>query len=473
MGEIIFLILFIAYAFWILSTVMVVLLENRQPVKTIAWVVVLILLPVVGLVFFYFFGQNIRKERIIGKKSLDVLTQEALMEAQIGKSTEVPRNYQHIVRLFERHNMAALTTDNTLHIYTEGADFILGLFGAIARARHHVHLESYIIDDDAVGRMLRDLLISKVNEGVEVRLIYDDVGCWDVHNSFFQRMIDAGVKVGAFMPVRLPMFSHKINYRNHRKICVVDGQTGFIGGMNIANRYVRGQDGHRWRDMHLKVTGSGVAAIQRDFFVDWYFVTRVLITDPVYYPAPLHASGHAALQIVTADPVAHWPEFMYGLTWIIQNARRYIYIQTPYFMPTEPILQALQTAAMSGVDVRLMVPRKPDGFWLRWANDSYFKDILEAGIRLYTYRPGFLHSKALVADDEWCTIGSANMDFRSFENNFEANAFIYDHETAIKVKEIFREDAKGCKEIHLRSWNRRNYRRRLLESFTRIFSPLL
>lgn len=164
---------------------------------------------------------------------------------------------------------------------------------------------------------------------------------------------------------------------------------------------------------------------------------------------------------------------MTGITWMILNARRYIYIQTPYFMPTEPVLQALRTAAMSGVDVRLMVPQKPDGFWLRWANDSYFKDVLEAGVRLFTFRPGFLHSKALVADDEWATVGSSNMDFRSFENNMEANAFIYNRETALKIKQIFETDSRGCKEIHLRQWQRRSYRRRLLESFTRIFSPLL
>lgn len=469
-------ILWIALAFyilWILGTVVVVLLENRQPVKTIAWVLVLLLLPVIGLLFFYVFGEDMRKERRIERKSINILTLRTLFELPEGEPHEVPPRYQRVVNLFEQHNAALLTNHNKVDIYDEGADFILGLFKALLNAHHHIHLQSYIIDDDALGQMLSDILIAKAREGIEIRLIYDDVGCWNVHNKFFNRMLGEGIKVCAFMPVKAPMFTHKINYRNHRKIAVIDGQIGFIGGMNIARRYVKGQGNQRWRDLHLRLVGHSVLSLQRDFLADWSFATGVLITDKIYYPRlNLHA-GNAAVQIVTSDPVSHWPQIMTGITWMILNARRYIYIQTPYFMPTEPVLQALRTAAMSGVDVRLMVPQKPDGFWLRWANDSYFKDVLEAGVRLFTFRPGFLHSKALVADDEWATIGSSNMDFRSFENNMEANAFIYNRETALKIKQIFETDSRGCKEIHLRQWQRRSYRRRLLESFTRIFSPLL
>lgn len=473
MGNFIFWTILSLYIFWILSTVVVVLLENRQPVKTIAWVLVLILLPVVGLLFFYVFGEDMRKERRIERKSVNLLTLRTLSELPADEPHEVPPRFQRMINLFEEHNAALLTNYNKVDIYDEGADFILSLFKALLNARHHIHLQSYIIDDDALGQMLSDILRAKAREGVEVRLIYDDVGCWNVHNRFFNRMLREGVRACAFMPVKAPMFTHKINYRNHRKIAVIDGRIGFIGGMNIARRYVKGQGPQRWRDLHLRLEGSSVLSLQRDFLADWSFATGVLITDPTYYPRFDRHVGHAAVQIVTSDPVSHWPQIMTGITWMILNARRYIYIQTPYFMPTEPVLQALRTAAMSGVDVRLMVPQKPDGFWLRWANDSYFKDVLEAGVRLFTFRPGFLHSKALVADDEWATVGSSNMDFRSFENNMEANAFIYNRETALKIKQIFEIDSRGCKEILLCQWQRRSYRRRLLESFTRIFSPLL
>lgn len=479
MGNVILWIFVALYAFWVLSTVLVVLLENRQPVKTIAWVLVLIMLPGVGLLFFYAFGEDMRKERRIERKSLAALT---LRSRELQRNTEsntaartsgVAPRYGRLISLLEEHNMAFLTGHNRVDVHSDGTSFILSLLSAIGKARHHIHLQTYIIDDDALGRLLADMLMDKAREGVEVRLLYDDVGCWNVHDRFFRRMARAGVKVCPFMPVKAPMFTHKINYRNHRKVAVIDGRIGFIGGMNIARRYVRGTEGHRWRDLHLQVEGGSVSALQRCFLTDWSLATGVLISDPSYTPRLERRAGQAAVQIVMADPVSHWPQIMSGITWMILNARRYIYIQTPYFMPTEPVLQALRTAAMSGVDVRLMVPQKPDGFWLRWANDSYFSDVLEAGVRLFTYRPGFLHSKALVADDEWATVGSSNMDFRSFENNMEANAFIYDRPTALRIRQIFETDSRGCKEIRLSQWNRRSYRRRLLESFTRIFSPLL
>lgn len=468
----------VLYVVLVLSTVTVVLLENRQPSKTIAWCVVLVMLPVVGLALFYFFGQNIRKERYISRHQYSLLTRRLLRDIRHLPPEAAPPRYVPLTLLFEHTNSAVLTACRGVKGYRTGSDWLMALLREIAVARHTIHIEVYIIEDDAVGRLVRDALIDKVREGVKVRLLYDDVGSWSASNRFFSEMTAAGIEVAAFLPVRFPRLTHKVNYRNHRKICVIDSRVGFIGGMNLALRYVS----HRypyWRDMHLRLEGGSVADMQRLFLTDWCFVTadkRIMADTPLMASATdvtAEAGNGCVVQIVPSNPVSRYPEIMYGLTWVFQHARRYLYIQTPYFLPTEPVMQALVTAAMSGVDVRLMVPERPDGFWLRWGNDSYFSAVLQAGIRVFTYKKGFLHSKCAVADDDWCTVGSSNMDFRSFENNFEANAFIYGEAAAIAMRDAFLDDLRDCDEVRLCDWRQRPYYRRLLESFTRILAPLL
>jgi len=459
------------YAVFVLETVVAVVLENRQPAKTIAWILVLVTLPVIGLVFFYFFGQNIRKERTIHRKNFRLLTQRMLAEAGRYAPDSLPDAYEPLIHTLQREKLAIPTTGNRIRMLERGADFLTALLKAFEEAQDHIHLETYIIEDDAVGRLVRDALIDKVRQGVEVRLMYDDVGCWRVEPRFFRRMAAAGIRVVPFLPVHFPALTRRVNYRNHRKICVIDGRTGFIGGMNLARRYVSRTEGE-WVDLHLQIDGPAVGSLQRMFLTDWHVVTESLLTDKRYFPCWETAGPGALVQIVDANPVSQYPEIAFGLTWVAMHARKYLYIQTPYFMPTEPFLQALQTAALSGVDVRLMVPLKPDGFWLRWANDSYFSEVLRAGIRIFTYGDGFLHSKCLVADDTWCTVGSANMDFRSFEDNFEANAFIYDEQTARATKEIFLRNQARCHEVRTEEWDTRPKRRRLAESFTRILAPL-
>ena len=473
------------YALLVVSTVTVVLLENRQPAKTIAWTIVIVMLPVIGLVIFYFFGQNIRKERYISRKQYSLLTRRMLADVRCLPSSACPPKYRPLVQLFDHTNRAVLTAVRRMEGYNDGADWLVALLREFAAARETIHLETYIIEDDPVGRLVRDALADAARRGVAVRLIYDDVGCWHVKPRFFRPLAEAGAQVEPFLPVRFPSLTHKVNYRNHRKVCVIDDRVAFIGGMNLALRYVS-RAKKVWRDVHVRIEGGAVADLQRLFLSDWLFVTGERLPDGVWKDHVRQQPEHAAemrgevtdgppllLQIVPSNPVSRYPEIMYGLTWIIQHARRYLYIQTPYFMPTEPVLQALQTAAMSGVDVRLMVPQKPDAFWLRYINDSYFSAVLQAGVRVFTYKAGFLHSKCAVADDDWCTVGSSNMDFRSFENNFEANAFIYGQEAALAMRATFMEDLAHCDEIILGNWKKRPYRRRLLESYTRILSPLL
>lgn len=466
--------LLLIYILLIITTTTVVLLENRTPAKTVAWIIVLVLLPVVGLVLFYFFGQNVRKERYIERRSYERLTREMLREAHYCPPDLYLPKYERLIYLNEREHRAVLTTGNRLQLIESGREWVADLLQDFAAARHHIHLETYIIEDDAVGRLIADALCDCAGRGIEVRLLYDDVGCWNVRQSFFDRMEAGGVRVQPFLPVRFPSLTHRANYRNHRKVCVVDGHVGYIGGMNLAQRYV-GEGDNCWRDLHLRLEGAAVGGLQRIFTTDWYFMRTDLLSDSAYFPgqkSDLHTPG-ALIQIVAANPVVRYPEVMYSLTWLIYNAKSYLYIQTPYFMPSDSVLQALQTAALSGVDVRIMVPEKPDAHLLRWGNDSYFEDALRAGIHLYIYKEGFLHSKIAVADDDWCTIGSTNMDARSFDNNFEANAFIYDSQMAATLRDRFLMDMNSCTEIHLHDWIKRPFYKKYMESATRIFSPIL
>ena len=277
------------------------------------------------------------------------------------------------------------------------------------------------------------------------------------------------------MPVRFPAFTSKVNYRNHRKLCVIDGKVGFIGGMNIALRYVKGDKKQAWRDTHLRIEGGGVYAIQRAFLVDWYFVDRTLVTNRQYYPpVSAHIRNNCLVQIVTGSPISPWPDIMQGYVRILLQARKYVYMETPYFLPTEPVLFAMRTAALAGVDIRLMLPRHADAKLVEWASRSYVMEAIEAGVKVYLYTAGFNHSKLLVSDDNLCTIGSTNIDFRSFENNFEANAFFFDEGMAQRVKAVYlRDEAKSILVDDVSYFVKRPFLQRLFESTVRLLSPLL
>lgn len=361
-------------------------------------------------------------------------------------------------------------------IHTDGYSFFHALLKEIASAKDHIHLDMYIFEDDALGNMVRDALVAKAREGVEVRLIYDDVGCWNVSNRFFERMREEGIEVAPFLPVRFPSFTSKVNYRNHRKMIVIDGRTGFIGGMNIALRYVKGTKSQPWRDTMLQITGSGVYSLQRAFLVDWYFVDRNLISNRKYYPHPSEESSHneSLLQIVTSGPDTPYPEIMQGYVRMILAAKKYIYIETPYFLPTDPVLFALKTAAAGGVDVRILVPLRSDTKFVEWAGRSYLREMVKAGVSVSYYKTGFLHSKMIVCDDAICSCGSTNVDFRSFENNFESNAFIYDTKVAIAMRDIFLEDtSQSLLFTDMPQRVKPNILKRLVESLVRLMSPLM
>ncbi|WP_449033944.1 cardiolipin synthase [Prevotella sp.] len=464
----------VVYSIIIIITMVRVLMDNRQPAKTMAWMLVLMFIPFLGIILYIFFGQNTRKERKIWQQSLDQLTKRSMLEFVEQKDFNIPEEYRTISNLFMNQNLALPFKNNEVEIYTSGYDFFPSLLMEIGKAEHHIHIDTFIISDDPLGRIIADALIDKAKQGVEVRLIYDDVGSWRTPNSFFTRMRNEGIEVYAFMPVRFPAFTSRVNYRNHRKICVIDGEVGFIGGMNIARRYVQGTPKQSWRDTHVKLTGAAVYGLQRAFLVDWYFVSKVFITERSYYPEIIIGQNNSLVQVVTSSPTSLWPEIEQGYVRILTNAKHYVYMETPYFLPTDPILFAMRVAALSGVDVRLMIPYETDTKVVEWASRSYVIEASKAGVKILLYRKGFNHSKLLVSDDAMATIGSTNVDFRSFENDFEANAFFYDKKIALQVKEVFLADQKDSIDLDdVRRFIKKPFLQRLWESFVRLLSPLL
>ena len=463
------------YAVIVIGTIITVVMDNRQPVKTLLWIFVLLFMPVIGIILYFFFGMNTRKEKMISQRSIDRLTKRSMMEYIEQKDLHVADSHKVLVRLFSEQNWAFPYKDNEVDIFTDGYAFFPELLAEIAKAKDHIHLDTYIFEDDPLGRLVADALIAKAKEGVEVRVIYDDVGCWKVKNSFFERMREAGFDVHAFMPVRFPMFTRKVNYRNHRKICIIDGLVGFIGGMNIAMRYVKGTAKQPWRDTHLRIRGASVYGLQRAFLIDWYFVDRTLITKHKYYPPyDANISNNCVAQVVTSSPISEWPDIMQGYVRILLEAKRYVYIETPYFLPTEPVLFAMRTAALAGVDVRLMIPFQSDAKITEWATRSYFVETIKAGVKIYLYKAAFNHSKLLISDDSLSTCGSTNVDFRSFENNFESNIFFYHQGIALRLKKVFLDDQSHC--ILLNSTvnlEHRHFLKRFTESVFRLISPML
>ena len=468
-------ILFAIYQVIVILTIIHVVMDNRQPAKTMAWALVIWFFPFVGIVFYLFFGVNTRKERLISQRSLDMLSKRSMLEFVEQRDLRLPDEYKPIIDLFVSGNLSLPFRDNDVKVYTDGYSFFPTLLREIASARDHIHIEMYIFDDDPLGNLISDALVDKAREGVEVRLIYDDVGCWNVSPRFFERMREEGIEVAPFLPVRFPSFTSKVNYRNHRKLIVIDGRTGFIGGMNIALRYVKGTKSQPWRDTMLQLSGSGVYSLQRAFLVDWYFVDRNLLSNRKYYPRHSDAVvNESLLQIVTSGPASPYPEIMQGFVRMILAAKRYIYIETPYFLPTDSVLFALKTAAMGGVDVRIIVPLRSDARFVEWASRSYLREVVDAGAVVAFYKTGFLHSKVIVCDDSICSCGSTNVDFRSFENNFEANVFIYDTKVAVSMREMIMADMQqSLLFTDLQHRVRPSFLKRLGESLARMISPLM
>jgi len=469
------------YLLTVIFIAILIVLENRSPLKTISWVLVLVLLPFVGVVFYLFFGQEYRKKKMFSRKGLKSL--ERLRKMTQDQLVRMPQVYngfdakifkkKHLMRLMLSNSNALLTTDNEVKILKNGEQTFPAIFQAIEEARHHVHVEFYIIDDDIIGNQFRELLIRKANEGVEIRLIYDDVGSWALPRKYINKLKAAGVKIDCFMKVRFPHLTSRANYRNHRKIVVVDGHTAFVGGLNVADRYLNGTRLlGLWRDTHLMVKGGAATMLQIIFMADWYFVSKEIFHGDVYFP-PLKEGGGELMQIVASGPDSDWESIGQAYFSAIASATERVYITTPYLIPTPEILNALKVAAMGGLDVRILLPHKSDAITPKWSTRSFIAELLETGVKIYLYQAGFLHSKQIMVDGVFASVGSANFDFRSLETNFEVNAMIYDENLTLELESHFLADLKQSRQIVPEEWEQRSRAEKAKESFARLLSPML
>lgn len=463
----------------VLYIVYSLLRENRDPEITLAWMLVLILLPVVGLVLYLNFGRNFRKVKLFSRKGLtDLVRIEELSQNQImdlsgiiasGTGSMIKTN---IIKLLLNNSKALLTAKNKVVILQNGKNTFDSILEALDDARKHIHMEYYVYENDQIGNRIKDKLIEKARQGLEVRLIIDAIGSWGLSKRFLKELRQNGVEVGVFMPVRFPLVANKINYRNHRKIIVTDGTTGFVGGLNIADRYIEGTlELGFWRDTHLKLEGDAVSSLQTVFITDWYFVTKKYLKGEKYFP-PHNIQNQLLVQITTSGPDSDWSNIMQAYFTAITTAKKYIYITTPYFMPNESILTALKTAALSGVDVKLILPGNSDVRTTWYGSISYTEELLRAGVHVYLYKNGFNHGKILMVDGVFTSIGTANMDGRSFNKNFEVNALIYDQAVASEIKKSFLEDIEDSEKIHLQEFLIRPTKQKIKESLCRVLGPL-
>lgn len=462
------------YSISVLSCIIVVLSEKRNPIKSLAWIVALIFLPVLGLILYLFFGRSLRAVRLISKRS-----RRKLLSRQRPSTMQVQRQLSPV-----NQRLATLTTQLTGHplvtatkidIFTDGPSKFQALERDILAAKESINLQYYIFSDDKLGHRIANLLMQKAREGVKVRVMYDHVGSFSVRTRFFKHMRRAGVDAHPFFRVTFPQLANRINFRNHRKTVVIDDRIGYIGGMNIADRYVQGAGkGRVWRDTHIRVEGEAVQALLYQFSVDWNFLKEDGEVTPLS-PTPKPKQGQPLIptQLITSGPTDHWPAIATLFQRAILGARRSVYIQTPYFLPTDSLLKALQTAALSHIDVRIMLPARSDSDLLRFASYSYITECLEAGIKVYLYLPGMLHAKTITVDDDFTSVGSTNFDFRSFEHNFEGNLIFYDKEINARFRDIFFSDIKECTKLTLTEWKSRPRSLRTAESLVRLLSPIL
>jgi len=450
-------------------------------VKTISWIIVVFLLPVLGVIFYIFFGQTYRKQKIFSRKGLK--TFENIRNISNHQLENFPnfslftksifRGKHKLITLLLNNSESVVTGNNEVVIYRDGREKFNALFLALKAAKHHIHMQYYIIANDTIGNAISDILIEKAKQGVEVRLLYDDVGSWDIGKEYIRKLEDAGVRIGCFMKVTFPLLTPKVNYRNHRKIVVIDGEVAFTGGLNIADRYLNGiKKIGIWRDTHIMVKGGAVNLLQMVFSSDWYFIKNEILKGENYFPD--HPKGEGkVVQVVASGPDSDWESISQAYFAAISTAQEYAFITTPYFIPNDEILAVMKTAAMSGVDVRLLIPRRSDTKMPKWSTFSYVKELLEAGVRVFLYSKGFVHSKTLVVDGVVSSIGTANFDFRSFEQNFEVNTMIYDEAFGNEMLHAFLEDLEDSIEVDLPMWEKRPHSMKIKESFSRLFSPLL
>lgn len=466
----------------ILFAISLVFLERRNPTASLAWLAILIFLPIVGFVLFLILGQTFHREKMFSlKKREDSIIQELvqdqrkeiLADRELAESGPF-RPFRDMVLMLLSNNWAYLTTGNRVKIFTDGNDKFPELLKSIRAAQDHVHLEYYIIRNDDLGKEIVAAMAERARAGLAVRLLVDGLGCGKLPRNFFDDYLASGGKLAKFFPSLIPLINLRMNFRNHRKIAVIDGKTGFVGGFNIGDEYL-GKDPRfgRWRDTHLMIEGAAALSLQVRFFLDWNYASGEALTyDDRYFPDP-ESPGDVAMQVVSSGPDAKWNQIKEAYLKLIYSARHSVYIQSPYFVPDDSIIDGLRVAALSGIDVRIMIPNRPDHPFVYWASYSYIGELLDAGVKAYTFEDGFIHAKTIVVDGIAASVGSANWDVRSFRLNFETNGFIYNPDTAGTLQEIFLQDIKDSRELTPERYAKRSTIIKVKESISRLLSPLL
>lgn len=483
--------------FYILSIIISIklILENRDPSKTLIWILIFMLFPVIGILFYAILGRNIRKIKMKKtykmannmKKENLLFNLDEMKELAQGQSTMIKEGklpygknidfrVLRIVSLLLNTGIFPFTINNNVEIYVDGNEKFENLIKDIRNAKDHIHLEYFIIKDSQIGEKIKKELIDKAKSGVKIRIIYDDVGCWRFwfHRKFFNEMRTYGIEIIPYLKGKITIpIGGQLNYRNHRKIVVIDGEIGYTGGINIGDEYIgKNKKFGYWRDTHVRIEGTSVYMLQMIFLTDWYYNTKKVLLKENLFPK-LKDKGSCMMQIVASGPDSDWESMHYAYFYAICQAKKNIYIETPYFIPDESLLKALKCAALSGVELIILFPAIADHKIVNTASYSYFQEILESGGKVYLYNKGFLHSKVIIIDDFMASTGSANMDLRSFKLNFEVNAFIYDENIINEIKDDFLEDLKHGKELKQNMFENRKIVNKIKESVCRLFSPIL
>jgi len=465
----------------VIIAVATILFKSINPTKTLTYIIVLLVFPFFGLIVYYFFGQEYRKDKIFNRK--DVLNNSLIksINQKLNLDPETLTSYEanieedqiRLIHLLQKNDKSPLTKYNDIEIILNGENKFEILFKDIQNAKEHIHIEYYILKDDKIGTKFINLLCQKAKEGVIVRLSFDDVGS-KISSKMKKKMTESGVNFYAFMPVLFPRFAGKMNYRNHRKIVIIDGEIGYVGGINVSDTYVNYPENKAyWRDTHLKIVGEAVFTLQTQFLTNWNFVAdTTLELDRSFFPQN-KVETIQPVQIAASGPDTDWANIMEAIFFSIVTAEDYVYITTPYFIPNDQIITAMQVASKSGVDVRLLIPYKSDSWTAKHATNSYLEQLLEANIKIYRYEKGFIHAKTMVVDDVFTTIGTCNMDYRSFNINFEINALIYNKDKAKEAKAIFMNDLESAAQIDFNQWTERSNIKRIQEAYCRLWAPLL
>lgn len=466
----------------ILSCV-IIFMERKKPINTLLWVMTINFLPIIGFIIYLLFGQDLSKHKMFNKKGQVDKEIKAYLNEQITemKSGTYPfdnprtKDYLEVIEMFQNSGNGVFFEDNDIKLYTDGRDKFADLFKDIDNATTSIYIQYYILKSDELGCELLDRLIKKAHEGLEVLLLVDGMGGRDFSREYRKKVEDAGVKLAIFFPGILPMINTHINYRNHRKLAIIDHKIGYVGGLNVGDEYVsRSSKFGFWRDTHYRIKGPAVAGLQWRFFLDFRFAAK---NSNGGFITPIdfldEKDGNKDICIVSSGPDTKAMAIRNGYSKLITRARKRIYIQTPYFVPDEGLLNDLKVAAMSGCEVNIMIPLKRDHPFVHWASMSFIGELLELGVKAYLYEGGFLHSKVVISDDYLSSVGTANFDIRSFELNFEVNAFVFNEEMNAKLVAAFEDDVKKSRLVTLEEYNKRGAVFKIKESVSRLVSPLL